>query len=243
MRRSSTSRSTRRCSTRLAERAAPAFGAFSGSLQIAEQPPRAAGRTRRDAVVGRRGRRKGHAARRVHAAVVRGERRAARVSLRHHRSSRSAAARVCARLVDCRRRRCGSNDSRRSRRRGSTAYRDWHLRTLPFGRALVRSGDDADAVSRWTPTARRARRRRAGLWSRVFASTDLPDDAARQIAGSTKSRSTPRGSTDTVGSADVRQRGERLDQIAFAQRVVRRARGRSRATCSWRCARCRATGC
>ncbi len=65
---------------------------------------------------------------------------------------------------------------------GAGAYRESHLRTLPLGRAsydltmtLARVEVGADG----TPAAPASR----GFWSRVFAGTDLPDDAARQLRG------------------------------------------------------------
>jgi hypothetical protein len=100
---------------------------------------------------------------------------------------------------------------------GISAFRDWHLRTLPYGRA---THDLASALMRLevgpngvpSPPASRA------WWSRVFAGADVPDEAA-----------VPKLTTDqpidaawlaeTIGGADVRQRGERLDQLAFAQRL------------------------
>jgi hypothetical protein len=88
------------------------------------------------------------------------------------------------------------------------AIREWHVRTLPFGRssfdlgmALVRMA--FDPAGRPLPPASR------GLWARVFnmpeAADDLPIDAMWLV--------------ETVLTSDVRLRGERLDQLTFAQRV------------------------
>ncbi len=91
---------------------------------------------------------------------------------------------------------------------GVAAMREWHVRMLPFGRS---SFDFAMAVLRLSvredgapaPPASRV------LWSRVIGggdSDDQPIDAAWIL--------------QYVVSTDVRQRGERLDTIAFAQRLV-----------------------
>jgi hypothetical protein len=101
---------------------------------------------------------------------------------------------------------------------GIGAYRDWHLRTLPFNRGsydlamtLMRLSVEADGAPR-QPAAR-------GFWSRVFAGNDLPDDPARQLRGVDEEPFDAAWLTETVGSGDIRQRADRLDQIAFAQRV------------------------
>jgi len=100
---------------------------------------------------------------------------------------------------------------------GITAFKDWHVRTLPYGRAthdfattLLRLDVGADG----TPAMPNAR----NWWARAFAAGDLADEAAA-----------PKPSDDqpidaawlaeAVGAADVRQRGERIDQLAFAQRL------------------------
>jgi hypothetical protein len=57
------------------------------------------------------------------------------------------------------------------------------------------------------------------FWSRVFSSSDLPDDAARQLRGLDEDPFDAAWLTETVGAAEVRQRIDRLDQIAFAQRT------------------------
>src|SRR6185503_20773101 len=55
--------------------------------------------------------------------------------------------------------------------------------------------------------------------SRVFGGTDLPDDAARQMRNAEEDPIDAAWLAGAVGSADVRLRSERLDQIAFGQRV------------------------
>jgi hypothetical protein len=101
---------------------------------------------------------------------------------------------------------------------GVGAYRDWHLRTLPFNRGsydlamtLMRVTVEANGAPR-APSAR-------GFWSRVFAGNDLPDDPARLLRGIDEEPFDAAWLTDTVGAGDIRQRADRLDQIAFAQRL------------------------
>ena len=101
---------------------------------------------------------------------------------------------------------------------GVGAYRESHLRTLPLGRASydlpmtlgrVEVGPDGLPVA---PAAR-------GFWSRVFAAGDLPDDPARQLRNIDEDPIDAAWLVDQIGSVDVRVRAERLDQIAFAQRL------------------------
>ncbi|MBI3491010.1 MAG: hypothetical protein HY047_04350 [Acidobacteria bacterium] len=101
---------------------------------------------------------------------------------------------------------------------GIDAFHDWHVRTQPFGRAaydlsmvLTRLQVDDTGV----PAAPGSR----ALWSRVFGGADLSEGAAKQIRGVDDDPVDAAWLTETVGSVDVRQRGERLDQIAFGQRV------------------------
>ena len=101
---------------------------------------------------------------------------------------------------------------------GVDAYREAHLKTLPFGRAsydlsmtLMRLEVEADGAPR-QPASR-------GLWSRVFTGPDLPDDGARQMRGAEEDPIDAAWLVGVIGSADVRLRSERLDQIAFGQRV------------------------
>jgi hypothetical protein len=92
---------------------------------------------------------------------------------------------------------------------GANAVREWHIRTLPFGRAsydlamtLARIEVD-DNGAPLPPSSR-------GFWSRVLGSRELPDETDQIDAA---------WLTEAVGSADVRIRAERLDQIAFGQRL------------------------
>lgn len=101
---------------------------------------------------------------------------------------------------------------------GINAYREWHVRTLPFNRA---SHDAAMTLTRISvdetgaPAAPAAR----GFWSRVWSGNDLPDDPGRQLRGADEEPFDAAFVMEAVGSSDVRLRAERLDQIAFAQRV------------------------
>ena len=101
---------------------------------------------------------------------------------------------------------------------GINAYRDWHVRQLPFSHAsydltmtLMRVTVDAGGVPR-QPAAR-------GFWSRVFAGSELPDDPARQMRAIDEDPFDAPWLVEAVASGDIRQRADRLDQIAFAQRV------------------------
>ena len=98
---------------------------------------------------------------------------------------------------------------------GVAAFREWHIRTMPFGRASYDLGmvlarvDATDTGAPATPWPR-------GFWARALASHD----------GSTSDEEAPIDALwliETIGSADVRQRGERLDQFAFGQRLGRAA--------------------
>jgi len=101
---------------------------------------------------------------------------------------------------------------------GVAGYREAHLRTLPLGRA---SYDLSMTLSRiqvgadGTPAAPATR----GFWSRVFAGSDLPDDVARQLRGIDEDSVDAAWLVETIASVDVRVRAERLDQLAFGQRL------------------------
>jgi hypothetical protein len=98
------------------------------------------------------------------------------------------------------------------------AFREAHLKTLPFGRSsydlsmvLMRLQVEADGRPR--PPASR------GFWTRVFGGSDAPDDPARQLRSADDDPIDAGWLSETIGSVDVRIRAERLDQIAFAQRL------------------------
>jgi len=108
------------------------------------------------------------------------------------------------------------------------AYRESHLKTLPLGRAsfdvsmtLMRLQVGDDGTPR--PPASHA------FWSRVFSGTDLPEDPARQLRSADDEPIDAAWLLETIGSADVRLRSERLDQIAFGQRVFAAAEPGARA--------------
>ncbi|MBZ5555722.1 MAG: hypothetical protein LAO77_00460 [Acidobacteriia bacterium] len=105
---------------------------------------------------------------------------------------------------------------------GIDAFKDWHIRQQPFGRAaydlsmvLARLQVDEGGAA-IAPGSR-------GLWSRVFAGIEVPDDGAKQMRGADDDPIDAAWLTETLGVADVRQRGDRLDQIAFGQRVFAEA--------------------
>ncbi len=101
---------------------------------------------------------------------------------------------------------------------GIGAYRESHLRTLPLGRA---SYDLQMTLSRievgpdGAPSPPGAR----GFWSRVFAGSELPDDPARLLRNIDEEPIDAAWLVDAIASVDVRVRAERLDQIAFGQRL------------------------
>jgi hypothetical protein len=101
---------------------------------------------------------------------------------------------------------------------GVNSYREWHVRTQPYGRA---SHDLGMTLTRVTaddggmPVAPASR----AFWSRLFGSNDLPDDGEREVRGLAEDPFDAAWLTETIGSSEVRQRVDRLDQIAFAQRV------------------------
>ena len=111
---------------------------------------------------------------------------------------------------------------------GVAAYRESHLRTLPLGRAsydlamtLARIEVGPDGV----PSAPAAR----GFWSRAFAGSDLPDDPARQLRHVDEEPIDAAWLVDAIGSVEVRLRAERLDQLAFGQRLFGAAAAAARA--------------
>jgi hypothetical protein len=112
---------------------------------------------------------------------------------------------------------------------GSNAYREWHVRTMPFNRSsfdLTMTLGRIAVADNGTPAAPNAR----GFWTRVFSGVDVPEDAARQVRGVDDEPLDAAWLADTIGSADVRQRAERLEQIAIGQRVFGDvAAGRDRA--------------
>jgi hypothetical protein len=89
-----------------------------------------------------------------------------------------------------------------------SGFRDWHTRVVPFGRpsfdlemAVVRLA--VDNSGRPAPPASHA------LWSRVMSNSDSTDDSPIDAAWL----------AENVVATDVRQRGDRIDQLTFAQRV------------------------
>ncbi|HMD35007.1 MAG TPA: hypothetical protein VKH42_08570 [Vicinamibacterales bacterium] len=99
---------------------------------------------------------------------------------------------------------------------GISAFHEWHPRSLPFGRSgydlgmvlsRVEVGDDG------TPKEPASR----GFWTRAFAWRDADDPRVVPITDDESIDAA--WLTSTLGAADVRQRGERLDQMSFANRV------------------------
>jgi hypothetical protein len=111
---------------------------------------------------------------------------------------------------------------------GAGAYRESHLKTLPLGRSsydlsmtLLRVEVEPDG----TPVAPASR----GFWSRVFSGSDLPDDPLRLLRNVEEDPIDAAWLVDALGPADVRVRAERLDQLAFAQRLFGEAAPADRA--------------
>ncbi len=101
---------------------------------------------------------------------------------------------------------------------GLNSIHEWHVRTLPFGRAsydltMILARIDVDEHGAPRPPASRS------LWSGVFGRGEPPDDAARQPRGAADDPIDAAWLMEIVGSTDVRQRAEHLDQLAFGQRV------------------------
>ena len=75
---------------------------------------------------------------------------------------------------------------------GLNGIREWHIRTLPFGKAsydlsMILMRVEVDEHGAPLPPASRS------FWSRVFAGSDLPDEALAAGARRGRCRSTPRG--------------------------------------------------
>src|SRR5262249_55526215 len=90
---------------------------------------------------------------------------------------------------------------------GLGGIREWQVKVMPFARAsydlamtFARVAVNADG----TPAAPAAR----GFWTRAFNGPEVADDARIDAAWL----------AETVVATDVRQRGERLDQVTFGQR-------------------------
>jgi hypothetical protein len=99
---------------------------------------------------------------------------------------------------------------------GLGAFKDWHLRTMPYGRAawdLAMSVTRLEVAPNGAPRSPAAR----AFWTRTFANTDAADEAlvARDFEDAPFDAA---WLAEVLGEVDPRQRVERLDQIALAQR-------------------------
>ena len=111
---------------------------------------------------------------------------------------------------------------------GIGAFRESHLRTLPFGRAsydLQMTLSRVEVGSDGTPVPPASR----GFWSRVFGGNALADDPGRQVRTLEEDPIDAAWLVDAIGSVDVRVRTERLDQVAFGQRLFTTADAAERA--------------
>ncbi len=100
---------------------------------------------------------------------------------------------------------------------GMGAFKDWHVRTTPYGRA---PWDLAMSVARLEVTAEGAPAPPAAraFWDRVLASSDLTEDASPWVNGLDAAPIDATWLAERTGEADMRQRVERLDQLSLAQR-------------------------
>jgi hypothetical protein len=108
------------------------------------------------------------------------------------------------------------------------AFREAHLKTVPFGRAsfdlsmtLMRLQVEPDGAPK-QPASR-------GLWTRIFAASDVSEDAARAARIVDDDPIDAAWLSEQIGPVDVRLRGERLDQVAFGQRLFAAAAPEKRA--------------
>ncbi len=96
---------------------------------------------------------------------------------------------------------------------GVNEFREWHLRTTPFGRSsydlgmLLARVEATDTGAPATPWSR-------GLWTRALTGHDW-------AAGDDDQPIDALWLVQTIGATDVRQRGERQDQFVFGQRLGR----------------------
>jgi hypothetical protein len=91
---------------------------------------------------------------------------------------------------------------------GLSSLRDWHTRSRPFARSSYDLGMTflrLEVREDGAPVAPASR----GFWSRVFGAGDTSDAAPIDAAWL----------AENVAAVDLRQRGDRVDQIGFAQRV------------------------
>jgi hypothetical protein len=110
---------------------------------------------------------------------------------------------------------------------GIGGFRESHFRTVPLARTsydLLMTLSRVAAGPDGTPAAPAAR----GFWSRAFGGSDLPDEAARLLRNGDEEPIDAAWLVDIIGPLDVRTRAERLDQIAFAQRLCDGADAASR---------------
>ncbi|HZR23310.1 MAG TPA: hypothetical protein VFA59_06970 [Vicinamibacterales bacterium] len=95
---------------------------------------------------------------------------------------------------------------------GITAFREWHLKTQPFGRASYDLGMTLERLE-VDETGAPAVALTRGFWSRALTGHDAGADDEQPLDAAWLS--------EVIGSADVRQRAERLDQLSFGQRLAR----------------------
>ena len=101
---------------------------------------------------------------------------------------------------------------------GINAFREWHVTTLPFTRASFDLGAVLTRVV-VTETGAPAEPAARGLWRRLFSGTNVMDDPAQELSDIEEDPIDAAFLAEAVGPVDLRQRGDRLDQLAFGPRV------------------------
>lgn len=100
----------------------------------------------------------------------------------------------------------------------AAAFGDWRLSAQPFARQV---NDAATMLTRVRVEATGAPAAPASrtFWLRVFESADLPDDPAALLVDTADRPIDAAWMTKATSGGDARQRADRLDQLAFGQRV------------------------
>ena len=111
---------------------------------------------------------------------------------------------------------------------GINAFREWHVKALPFSRASFDLGAVLTRVA-VTDTGAPAEPAARGLWRRLFTGTTSADGPALEPRGSEEDPIDAAFLAEAIGPADTRQRADRLDQLAFGARVFGNDRADERA--------------
>jgi hypothetical protein len=101
---------------------------------------------------------------------------------------------------------------------GITAFREWHVDEFPFTRSPFDLGATLARVV-VTETGSPAEPAARGLWRRVFGGTSVTDDPELELLALEEQPIDAAFLAEVIGPGDLRQRGDRLDQLAFGPRV------------------------